>query len=148
MLINYIIPVFLMFASTFKVLTGLSLAIVLARFLARRGATVMTARNLSNGDSSLAKIGVNLVSCSRGKRSPIDTDVSQTASAINHWKPIVVFIGHNGLVLHILYFAWNFCIKLVPHQLIVILGLMSTTVFSGNLLPGKPVVTDLVSEPG
>lgn len=39
----YIIPVFIMFASTFKVLTGLSLAIVLARFLARRGATVMTA---------------------------------------------------------------------------------------------------------
>ena len=33
MIINYIIPVFLMFASTFKVLTGLSLAIVLARFL-------------------------------------------------------------------------------------------------------------------
>ena len=32
MIINYIIPVFLMFASTFKVLTGLSLAIVLARF--------------------------------------------------------------------------------------------------------------------
>ena len=39
----YIIPVFLMFVSTFKVLTGLSLAIVLVRFLARRGATVMTA---------------------------------------------------------------------------------------------------------
>ena len=35
-------------------------------------------------------------------------------------------------------FAWNFCIKLEPHQLTVILGLMSTTVFSGNLLPGKP----------
>ena len=28
----YIVPVFIMFASTFKVLTGLSLAIVLARF--------------------------------------------------------------------------------------------------------------------
>ena len=28
-----------------------------------------------------------------------------------------------------------------PHQLTVILGLMSTTVFSGNLLSGKPVVT-------
>ena len=47
-------------------------------------------------------------------------------------------IGQNGLVLHILYFAWNFCIKLEPHQLTVILGLMSMTVFSGNLLPGKP----------
>ena len=73
-----------MFASTFKVLTGLSLAIILARFLARRGATVMTARNLSNSDSSLVKIGVNLVSCSCGKWSPIDTDDSQPASAINH----------------------------------------------------------------
>ena len=31
-IICYIIPVFIMFASTFKVLTGLSLAIVLARF--------------------------------------------------------------------------------------------------------------------
>ena len=30
----HIMPVFIMFASTFKVLTGLSLAIVLARFLA------------------------------------------------------------------------------------------------------------------
>ena len=80
----YIIPVFIMFASTFKVLTGLSLAIVLARLLARRGATWWQPRNLSNGDSSLAKIGVNLVSCSRGKWSPIDTDDSQPASAINH----------------------------------------------------------------
>ena len=81
----YIIPVFIMFASTFKVLTGLSLAIVLARiFFARRGATRYQPRNPHNGDSSLAKIGVNLVSCSRGKWSPIDTDVSQTASAINH----------------------------------------------------------------
>ena len=41
-------------------------------------------RNLSNGDSSLAKIGASLVSCSRGKWSPIDTDDSQPASAINH----------------------------------------------------------------
>ena len=63
-------------------------------------------------------------------------------------EPFVVLTGQNGLVLHMLYFAWNFCIKLEPHQLTVILGLMSTTVFSGNLLPGKPVVTDLVSEPG
>ena len=37
-------------------------------------------------------------------------------------------------------FAWNFCIKLEPHQLTVILGLMSTTVFSGNLYPENPVV--------
>ena len=81
---NYVIPVFMMFASTFKVLTGLSLAIVLARFLAWRGALRRQPRNLRNGDSSLAKIGVNLVSCSRGEWSPIDTDVSQPASAIIH----------------------------------------------------------------
>ena len=80
----YIIPVFIMFASTFKVLTGLSLAIVLARFLAWRGALRWHLRNLSNGDSSLAKIGVTLVSCSCGKWSPIYTDDPQTASAINH----------------------------------------------------------------
>ena len=84
MIMNYIIPVFIMFASTFKVLTGFSLAIVLARLLAQRGATRLQPRNLSSGGSSLAKIGVNLVSCSCGKWSPIDTDVSQTASAINH----------------------------------------------------------------
>ena len=81
---GYIIPVFLMFASTFKVLTGLSLAIVLARFLARRGATVMTARNLRNDDSSLAKIGIILVNYSCGKWSPTDVDDPQTASALNH----------------------------------------------------------------
>ena len=80
----YIIPVFIMFASTFKVLTGLPLAIVLARFLARRGATVTTAPELRNGDSNLAKIGVNLVSCTGGKWSPIDDDDPQPASAINH----------------------------------------------------------------
>ena len=72
-IICYVIPVFIMFASTFKVLTGLSLAIVLARFLAWRGALRWQPWNLSNGDSSLAKIGVNLVSCSCGKWSPIDT---------------------------------------------------------------------------
>ena len=81
---GYIIPVFLMFASTFKVLTGLSLAIVLARFLAWRGALWWQPRNLSNGDRSFAKIGVIQVSCSCGKWSPIDTDDPPTASAINH----------------------------------------------------------------
>ena len=66
-----------------NVLTGLSLAIVLARFLAWRehcddspGTHVKV--------SSLAKIGVILVSCSCGKWSPIDADEPQTASAINH----------------------------------------------------------------
>ena len=63
----YIIPVFIMFASTFKVLTGLSLAIVLARFLAWRGALRWQPRNPINGDSSLAKVGVIQVSCSCGK---------------------------------------------------------------------------------
>ena len=53
-------------------------------FLARKGTTRCQPRNPHNGDSSLAKIGINLVSCSRGKWSPIDTDVSQPASAINH----------------------------------------------------------------
>ena len=41
-----------------------------------------------------------------------------------------------------LYFAWNSCIKLVPHQLTVILGLMSTkAVFWKNLYPENPVMT-------
>ena len=81
---GYIIPVFLMFASTFKVLTGLSLAIVLARFLAWKGVLRWKPRNLRNGDSSLAKIGVILVSCSCGKWSPIDAGDPQTASAFSH----------------------------------------------------------------
>ena len=83
-IICYILPVFIMFASTFKVLTGLSLAIVLARFLAWRGALRWQPRNLGNGDSSLAKIGIIQVSCSCGKWSPIDADDPQTASAVNH----------------------------------------------------------------
>jgi len=82
--ICYIVPVFIMFASTFKVLTGLSLAIVLARFLAWREAQRRQPRNLDSGDSSRAKIGVIQVSCSCGKWSPIDIDDPQTASAINH----------------------------------------------------------------
>ena len=67
-----------------KVLTGLSLAIGLSKFLAGRGALRWQPRNLRNDDSSLAKIGVILVSCSCGKWSPIDADEPQTASAINH----------------------------------------------------------------
>ena len=67
-----------------NVLTGLSLAIVLARFLAWRRALRRQPRNLRYDDSSRAKIGVILVSCSCGKWSPIDADVPQTASAINH----------------------------------------------------------------
>ena len=67
-----------------NVLTGLSLAIVLARFLAWRRALQRQPRNPCKGDSSLAKIGVILVSCSCGKWSPIDADEPQTASAINH----------------------------------------------------------------
>ena len=67
-----------------NVLTGLSLAIVLARFLAWRRALRRQPRNPCKGDSNLAKIGVILVSCSCGKWSPIDADEPQTASAINH----------------------------------------------------------------
>ena len=83
-IICYITLVFMMFASTFKVLTGLSLAIVLDRFLAWRGALRWQPRNLRNDDSSLAKIGVIQVSCSCWKWSPIDADDPQTASAIDH----------------------------------------------------------------
>ena len=56
----------------------------LGQISAWRGALRWQPRKLSNGDSSLAKIGVDLVSCSCGKWSPIDTDDSQTASAIDH----------------------------------------------------------------
>ena len=56
----------------------------LGQISAWRGALRWPPRKLSNGDSSLAKIGVDLVSCSCGKWSPIDTDDSQTASAIDH----------------------------------------------------------------
>ena len=54
------------------------------------------------------------------------------------------------MVLYYIIFvlAWNSCIKLVPHQLTVILGLVSTMAIFWKLIPGKPVVTDLVSEPG
>ena len=45
-----------------------------------------------------------------------------------------------------LYLAWNSCIKLVPHQLTVILGLVSAkAVFLGNYYPKNPVVTHSVS---
>jgi hypothetical protein len=125
-IICYIIPVFMMFASTFKVLTGLSLAIVLARFLAWRGAKWRQPRNLGTDDISRAKIGVIQVSCSCGKWSPIDADDPEPLPPSTTSKPFAVLIDHNGLVLHILYLAWNFCIKIVPHQLTVILGLVST----------------------
>jgi hypothetical protein len=115
-IICYIIPVFIMFASTFKRTHWLA---------------------LGDDDSSPAKIGVIQVSCSCGKWSPIDADEPQTASAFNHQKPFVVLIGQNGLVLHILYFAWKFCIKLVPHQLTVILGLVSTRTIFWEIYPRK-----------
>src|SRR4051812_27451361 len=37
--------------------------------------------------------------------------------------------------------AWNFCIKLMPHQLTVILGLMSSTAIFWKLMSGRPVAT-------
>ena len=59
-----------------------------------------------------------------------------TASAFYHWKPSVVLLGLNGLVQHIFVLAWNSCLKLVPHQLTVILGLVSTqAVFLGIYIP-------------
>ena len=71
-----------------------------------------------------------------GKWSPIDADVP------NRFRPQpladqnVVLLGLNGLVLHIFVLAWNSCIKLVPHQLTVILGLMSAqAAFLGIYIP-------------
>ena len=80
----YIIPVFLMFASTFKrthwLVPGYSLGQISRMAIALR----WQPRNPCKGDSSLAKIGVILVSCSCGKWSPIDADEPQIASAVNH----------------------------------------------------------------
>ena len=106
-------------------------------------------RNLSNGDSSLAKIGVNLVSCSCGnmefhrhwwstnrfRHQPLET-ICCTRRL--EWSCTTYFVN----------FAWNFCTKLVTHQLTVILGLVSTRAIFWKLIPGKPVATNLVSEPG
>ena len=80
----YIIPVLLMFASTFKRTHWLVPGYCLGQIPCLERPLWWQPRKLSNGDSSLAKIGVDLVSCSRGKWSPIDTDDSQTASAIDH----------------------------------------------------------------
>ena len=42
-----------------------------------------------------------------------------------------------------LYLAWNSCIKLVPHQLTVILGLVSIrAIFWRIIIPKNPVLTD------
>ena len=115
-----------MFASIFKRTHWLVPGYCLGQISCAEKSVTTMARNLRSVVSGLAKIGVILVSCSCGKWSPMATDEPQTASAINYQKPFVVLIGQNGLVLHIMYFAWNFCIKLVPHQLTVILGLVST----------------------
>ena len=80
----YIIPVFLMFASTFKRTHWLVPGYCLGQISRLEIAFRRQPRNLRVDDSSLAKIGVILVSCSCGKWSPIDADVPQTASAINH----------------------------------------------------------------
>ena len=81
----YIIPVFLIFASTFKrthwLVPGYCLGQISLRGGMHRGDNLGTyAVDVCN----LAKIGVILVSCSCGKWSPIDADEPQTASAINH----------------------------------------------------------------
>ena len=80
----YIIPVFLMFASTFKRTHWLVPGYCLGQISRMERALRRQPRNPCKGNSSLAKIGVILVSCSCGKWSPIDTDEPQTASAINH----------------------------------------------------------------
>ena len=80
----YIIPVFLMFASTFKRTHWLVPGYCLGQISRMEIALRRQPRNPCKGDSSLAKIGVILVSCSCGKWSPIDADEPQTASAINH----------------------------------------------------------------
>ena len=80
----YIIPVFLMFASTFKRTHWLVPGYCLGQISHVEVALWRQPQNPCKGDSSLAKIGVILVSCSCGKWSPIDADEPQTASAINH----------------------------------------------------------------
>ena len=80
----YIIPVFLMFASTFKRTHWLVPSYCLGQISCVEKALRRQPRNLCKVDSSLAKIGVILVSCSCGKWSPIDADEPQIASAINH----------------------------------------------------------------
>ena len=69
-----IIPVLLMFASTFKRTHWLVPGYCLGQIPCLERALRRQPRNLRNDDSSLAKIGVILVSCSCGKWSPIDAD--------------------------------------------------------------------------
>ena len=84
-IIQYVIHVFIMFASTFKSTHWLVPLYCLGQIsCVERSVAMKQPGNLRNGDSSLAKIGVNLVSCSCGKWSPMATDEPQTASAINH----------------------------------------------------------------
>ena len=80
----YIIPVFLMFASTFKRTHWLVPGYCLGQISCLEISIAMTVPEPLQCDSSLAKIGVILVSYSCGKWSPIDADVPRTASAINH----------------------------------------------------------------
>src|SRR3954463_3455882 len=65
-------------------------------------------------------------------------------------KPLPPSITSNHLLYSqtrmVLYYifstcAWNFCNKLVPHQLTVILGLTSTTAAFWKFIPEKPVAT-------
>ena len=75
--VGYIIPVVLMFASTFKrthwLVPGYCLGQIALRGGMHRGDTLGT---YAVDVCSLAKIGVILVSCSCGKWSPVDADVS------------------------------------------------------------------------
>ena len=100
--------------------------------LAWRYASRWQPRDLRVDVCSLAKIGVILVSCSCGKWSPIDADVpnrfrpqpleTKCCTPRPEWPCTTYFC--TCLVFP--------CIKLVPHQLTVILGLVSSqAVFLG-----------------
>nr|BAK03456.1 predicted protein [Hordeum vulgare subsp. vulgare] len=74
--------VFLMFASTFKVLTGLSLAIVLARFLSERSMMSSTPEPRSQG-YNLVRWEFIQVICSSGNGVPWALEIPRVASVVS-----------------------------------------------------------------
>ena len=129
----YIIPVILMFASTFKRTHWLVPGYCLVQIPCLEISVAGQPQNLRVDIYSLAKIGIILVSCSCGEMESHRRRCTQSLPPSTTSKPNVVLLGLNGLVLHIFVLAWNSCIKLVPHQLTVILGLVSTkAAFLGN----------------
>ena len=73
-IIRCIIPVFIMFASTFKSTHWLVPGYCLGQISCLERSVAMTAPEPKQRDSSLTKIGVIQVSCSCGKWSSTDTD--------------------------------------------------------------------------